>query len=37
MMVSRGTLEKFADELLDLGFITNPKNGEVKAISVSVP
>ena len=21
----------------DLGFITNPKNGEVKALSVSVP
>ena len=23
--------------LYDLGFITNPKNGEVKALSVSVP
>ena len=22
---------------IDLGFITNPKNGEVKALSVSVP
>ena len=30
------TCKKFSD-LSHLGFITNPKNGEVKALSVRVP
>ena len=36
-MPDRGKHSILSGRLLYLGFITNPKNGEVKALSVQVP